>query len=58
MIPGTRQLGWDYPVVAWPTNGQWVFFANGRDLVAYQPGTVTAYRVDIELPWHIWMAAQ
>jgi hypothetical protein len=43
--------------VAWTEDSKWLLFANGPDLLAHKPGTETDYRVDVELPLHIGMAA-
>ena len=58
VVEGTRQTGWDYPHVAWTEDSEWLLFANGPALLAYQPGTDTAYIVDVQLPRHIGMAAK
>ena len=58
VVEGSRQTGWDYPHVAWTEDSEWLLFANGPDLLAYQPGTDTAYIVDVQLPRHIGMAAK
>jgi hypothetical protein len=34
VVEGTRQIGWDYPMVAWTEDSKWMMFANGSDLLA------------------------
>ena len=58
VVEGTRRIGWDYPHVAWTEDSEWLLFANGPDLLVYQPGADTAYIVSVELPRHIGMAAK
>ncbi|MEX2623010.1 MAG: hypothetical protein WD651_04735 [Acidimicrobiia bacterium] len=48
-VPGTRQSSWDYPRVAWNSDGEWLFFSNGDQLLAYRPGDDSARTVAVEL---------
>lgn len=54
IVPGSLQGEQNFPMVAWSSDGKWVFFYNwssgsGGQLVAYRPGDESTYKVGVDL---------
>jgi hypothetical protein len=49
VVDGGSKQGWDYPEVAWGADGRWLFFKNGKTLLAVRPDDAHALRVNVDL---------
>lgn len=51
VVEGTRQTGWDYPMVAWTEDSEWLLFANGPDLLRLERIGEDADKVRMVATW-------